>query len=41
MQEVAEEVKVEVPVEQGRPKKQFIQPEKITLMDQGVDLLRK
>ena len=42
MQEVAEEVKVEQkPVEQGRPKKQFIQPEKITLMDEGVDLLRK
>ena len=39
--EVQEEIKVEEPVIPERPRKQFIQPEKITLMDEGVDLLRK
>jgi hypothetical protein len=38
---MAEEAKKEEPVEQGRPKRQFIQPEKITQMDEGVDMLRR
>jgi hypothetical protein len=39
--QVVEEQKIEEPVIPERPRKQFIQPEKITMMEQGVDLLRQ